>query len=98
MDYNSIINDIENHIENNGVDYRNWYVGIAKDPKDRLFNDHNVPEKNHAWIYRKVDSVDVARSVEKYFIEQHHTDGAPGGGDELSKFVYAYKKASFTNP
>ncbi len=27
-----------------------WYVGIASDPRDRLFNDHNVDEQNGFWM------------------------------------------------
>ena len=66
-------------------------MGIAADAGDRLFNDHSVDEKGDAWIHRSATSSSVARTVENYFIEEKGTKGGPGGGDEISKFVYAYK-------
>lgn len=97
MDYNSIINAIESYIAKNSNDYRIWYVGIAKDPDTRLFNDHNVQRNMDAWTYCPADSDAVARQVEKFFIEQRGTDGGPGGGDESSTSVYAYRKQPHTN-
>ena len=86
-----IIDEIEGHIENRGGAFSSWYVGIAADARDRLFNDHSVEEEADKWIIRKATSSSVARTVEKYFIEEKGTKGGPGGGDENSKFVYAYK-------
>jgi len=34
--------NIKKHMDDRGGPYSEWYVGIAEDPKDRLFNDHNV--------------------------------------------------------
>lgn len=92
-DEKTIKADIENHI---GTGYSNWYVGIAKDPKERLFKDHNVDEKNGSWIYRKAESREVAERIEKYFIEVHGTQGNPGGGSDETTFVYAYKVTDST--
>lgn len=89
--------DIKVYIDKEGSPYRTWYVGITNDPKHRLFNEHGVEEKNSWCIYREASSVEVARRVEDYFITLG-TDGAPGGGDEDSKWVYAYRKTSYTNP
>jgi len=44
----SIKVDIKAYIQNNGGAYSDWYVGIASDPKERLFTDHNVSEKGGA--------------------------------------------------
>jgi len=89
---------IKNHIAKCGGAYNAWYVGIAQDPKARLFNDHSVDQKNDAWIYRTALGEKVARDVEEYFINTLGTDGDTGGGDENTKSVYAYKKNSHTNP
>ena len=86
-----IIEEIEGHIENCGGAFSNWYVGIAADAQDRLFNDHSVDKKGDAWIFRGATNSSVARKIEKYFIDTKGTKGGPGGGDENSKFVYAYK-------
>lgn len=77
-------------------DYSDWYVGIASDPKERLFEDHNVDKETNGWIYRKAESSDIAREIEEYLIDVLGTDGDTGGGDETTDWVYAYKKAPHT--
>ncbi len=93
-----IINDINNHIRKEGGGYRDWYVGISRDARGRLFNNHNVSEDNGWWIYRTADSSSAAREIESYFVNTLGMDGGTGGGDYYSNQVYAYKKTSFTNP
>ena len=93
----SIKTDIKAHIQKCGGSYSDWYIGIASDPKQRLFNDHNVDEKNGAWIYQEAESSSAAREVEEYFVNTLGTDGGSGGGDYSTKHVYAYKKTSSTN-
>ena len=85
-------------MQKRGGEYSAWYVGISKDAKDRLFNDHSVREKKDNWIYRSASSSQTAREVEDYFVNTLGTDGGTGGGDETSDMVYAYKKAKHTNP
>ena len=92
----SIKVDIKAYIQNNGGAYSDWYVGIASDPKERLFTDHNVSEKGGEWIHREAESSSAAREVEEYFINTLGTDGGSGGGDYSTKSVYAYKKTSTT--
>lgn len=77
--------------------YRNsdWYVGIAADPRTRLFSDHNVDEQNGVWIYEQAESADVAREVEQAYLDTGH-DGGSGGGDDDSVYVYAYVKLEGT--
>jgi len=77
--------------------YSDWYVGIASDPEDRLFNGHNVDRRGY-WISEECENSGIAREIEDYFVNTLHTDGAPGGGDRTTKYVYAYKKTSTTNP
>ena len=92
----TIKTEIRNHIKECGGSYSDWYVGIASDPKDRLFNEHNVDRENGAWIHRECESSSIAREIEEYFIGLG-TDGGSGGGDYTTKFVYAYKKTASTN-
>lgn len=77
--------------------YKNsdWYVGVATDPRKRLFNDHNVDEKNGIWIYEQATSDAVARAVEQAYLDAGH-DGGAGGGDQSSVYVYAYVKLKGT--
>ncbi len=37
-----------------------WFVGIAKDPRKKLFVGHNVSERFDAWMYRQAPSYDDA--------------------------------------
>ncbi len=94
---NSIIQDINNYISQHGGGYSAWYVGIASDPKDRLFNEHNVDQHNGAWIYKDAGSETEARRIEKHFLSLG-CDGGTGGGDYSTRYVYAYKKTYSTNP
>ncbi len=90
-----VIKEIKAYIIDNGGRYRDWYVGIASDARDRLFNAHAVKEQGDAWIYRQCESSDNARDVEDYFIALGAA-GGPGGGDYTTTYVYAYKIASHT--
>ena len=91
-----ITKDIIDHIENNGGKPSNWYIGIAADARTRLFSDHNVREKGDAWIFREAANHETARSTEKHLLEKLGTKGGQGGGDEKTKYVYAYKIQAHT--
>lgn len=93
-----IINDIKGHITKGGGGSKAWYVGISRDARDRLFNEHKVREKGDWWIFRTASSSQVAREIEDYFVNILGTDGATGGGDEAADMIYAYKKALHTDP
>lgn len=95
MPNNSITQEIAAHIKKEGGHPSTWYVGIASDVRRRLFVDHQVPEKEHWYIFREAFSAQDARAIEKAFLEWG-CDGGPGGGDQSTTWVYAYKKASFT--
>lgn len=91
------VQDIDNHIRNNGGAYSTWYAGIATYPRARLFTDHGVAEKTDAWIYEDCVTETSARKVEEHFLAKG-CDGDTGGGDSSTKYAYAYKKNSHTKP
>jgi hypothetical protein len=97
MTRQEIIIEIKFHMDRHGGNYSDWYVGIASNPRDRLFNAHNVDEKNGTWIYREAENSSSARDIEDYFVNTLKTDGGTGGGDYSSRYVYAYKKTFYTN-
>jgi len=88
---------IKAYIDKQAKSYRSWYAGIASDARERLFKEHNVLEKSDYWIYRQCSNDQSARNVEDALLKLG-CDGAPGGGDESTTFVYAYLKSSNTNP
>ena len=89
-DQQSVISDIESYVARVDRAYSRWYIGIASDPRQRLFNDHAVDEKSGAWILRGCASSAAARDVENHFVRRG-MKGGPGGGDPSTKSVYAYK-------
>lgn len=88
-----IVQEILNYVGPN-ENYRNWYAGIATDPKARLFSDHNVTEHGWGWIWSAAINVEHARNAEK-ILHAKGFDGDSGGGDNPI-YVYAYKKTSTT--
>ncbi len=89
--------EIKAHIDKSGELYRKWYAGIATDPRKRLFEEHNVSEKEAWWAYRRCSTDKDARLVEEKLLKLG-CDGDTGGGDESTIAVYAYLKTSNTNP
>ena len=89
--------EIVTHICKQTGAYSDWYCGIASDPEDRLFHEHKVPRKDYWWVFRQCHNNNDARAVETKLIELG-CDGAPGGGDESTVYVYAYLKSANTNP
>lgn len=100
MTKQAIIDAIEEHLEKSFKKYyQNFYIGITSDIEIRLFEAHNVPRKNHWYIYQWADSEDIAREVEKYFLALGMDGGTGGGtGDGDVRYVYCYEKGSNTCP
>jgi len=92
---NETVANLDNYIRRNGNVYSSWYVGIAADPRGRLFGDHKVRENGDAWIYEGCESDTAARQVEQRFLAAG-CQGGSGGGDVRSRYVYAYKIATHT--
>lgn len=85
----SIIGEINAHMKQSGLANHNWYVGITSDVNERLFGSHNVPRKNHWYIYRRANSDTEARNIESAY-HKAGCKGSGGGGDHTAVFVYAY--------
>jgi len=94
-DKNTALAAITSYVAKNGGRCSEWYAGIAANPRRRLFNDHAVRESGDAWIYHPCNSSDAARDVEDSLFRLG-MKGGPGGGDDSTGFVYAYKIAHHT--
>ena len=97
QDKQKVYDEIVAHIKLNDGKYSNWYCGITSDWVSRLFDDHQVPRENHPYIARQCYNNDDARAVESALLELG-CDGALGGGDETTVYVYAYLKGTTTKP
>jgi hypothetical protein len=87
--------DIVDYIGKQGGTYSQWYVGVAADGAQRLFNDHHVDRNKDAWIYSPCATSSEARAVEQHFLKLG-MKGGPGGGDSSTKIVYAYRITNST--
>lgn len=94
---NTIIQEIHDHLINgcNGGNYSDYYVGITKDIKERLFGAHKVPTEGHCYIYREALNDTHARAIEKHYLDKG-MQGGGSGGDVESVYVYVYKISSVT--
>ena len=93
-----VYDEIVAHIKEQGSVYSTWYAGIASDWENRLFDQHKVPRKEDYWyIARQCYNDEAARNVEDA-LHKMGCDGALGGGDETSVYVYAYLKGYMTSP
>jgi hypothetical protein len=89
--------EIKAFIDKRNRPYSSWYAGIASDARSRLFQEHNVSEKNDWWILRQCQNDQSARNVEEALLKLG-CDGDTGGGDQSTTSVYAYMKSPNTNP
>ena len=97
QDIHQAVATIDSFMRQVGGTKGDWYVGISAKPRQRLFDDHAVHEQLDAWILQQTLSSDIARAVEKAYLDTGHC-GGPGGGDSLAIFVYAYRKSTRTRP
>lgn len=97
MSQENIVNYIDNCVLNSTYSSRSsWYVGITCDPDQCLFEDHNVDKRSLSeWLCVKALNSDAARVAEQALIDLGY-DGGTGGGDDSSRFVYAFHKTSST--
>lgn len=90
--------EVKNYMDLHGGDYRNWYVGRAINPTQKLF-EHGVNLDLDHCIYLAAASLKDAEGIEQYFVTRLGTDGnVIGYGDENGIYVYAYKKSITTRP
>ena len=90
----SIETEIDGCITKCGKGYREWYVGIAANPDQQLFQGHNVSQSGGGWIYRDAGSESMAKIVEAIF-HKKGCKGGPGGTDR-PHYVYAYRMTRTT--
>jgi hypothetical protein len=88
---NIIIMEILEFIYREGGDPKTWYIGVTNDPRQRLFDEHQVDYQNDAWIYRIASSEGEALQVQAYFLEFGLAEGEEGW-QRGACVVYAYRK------
>ena len=90
----SALADITTHIQKCQSVCSRWYAGIATDPRQRLFTDHNVSEHGGTWIFRNAGSESGAREVEKRLLRKGCKGGCGGGKNPQSVYAYIITNAT----
>ena len=70
------------HVKDWGYEY--WTIGITENPKKRK-TAHRRPEKWERW---KANTAQVAREIEKYFIDKGMKGGKGGGKNPIYDYVF----------
>ena len=83
--------EILQFIYREGGDPKTWHIGVTHDPRQRLFDVHQVDYLNDAWIYRTATSEGEALQVHSYFLEFGLVEGEEGWRSGAC-MVYAYRK------
>ncbi len=90
----SVEKEIDIRIHRSGRSYSEWYVGIATNPRKRLFEGHNVNEHDGAWLYRDACSESMAKAIEAIFLKKGCQGGSSGGDNP--HYIYAYRMTRTT--
>ena len=82
-----------------GGDFLDYYVGIAENPEQALFETHKVDKTKDPWLYRQALSYTAARAIQDYFSSRLMVDGTMViNSNEDTDWVYVYKKSERTSP
>ena len=100
MLYNAkaMVSRIKSHIKKRGGVYNAWFVGLGKDARSCLFKTHGVQKKGDHWVLIHAESPTVAWEVKSHLIKTVGLTGDGAALDQVSDFVYAYKKNAHTRP
>ena len=92
----NIEKEIDNRIHKSGGGYPAWYVGTTTNPRKQLFEGHNVVERAGAWLYRDAGSESTAKTIEAIFLKRGCKGMGKRGGQDSSRYIYAYKMTRTT--
>ncbi len=63
------------YIKEFGGDFKDWYVGVAADPKHIMFQKHSVHREEDIWLYKQALTFTACKTIQQYFLEKLKTDG-----------------------
>ena len=87
------------YIKEFGGEFNEWYVGIAADPKKKMFEEHSVHKEEDIWLYKQALTFAACKTIQDYFLKILEVDGVSvTGGNEDTDCVYLYKKSVRTSP
>ena len=86
MSFDDIISAIRSSMGSSR--YNQWTIGVTDDPETRKNQHESDGEDVSYWTQWEADTENIARRVEKYFLDLRMKGGAGGGGD--ATFVYIF--------
>ncbi|MEP3478592.1 MAG: hypothetical protein ABJZ55_05035 [Fuerstiella sp.] len=63
------IHKINEYVQQHGGKYSDWHMGIAADPRGKLFTDYRVDRTTGSWIFTGCGTLDASCNVVKHFAE-----------------------------
>ena len=96
-EFSEIVLHLRSFINEHACASHQWYVGLASDAEEKLFQHHKVNRQANSWIYRMADSPEAARSVHENFLRLG-CDGEQYPNELNATDVYIYLKSHKTKP
>lgn len=93
-----IVDEVKEYIVGTGSPFSYWYVGVAENARDALFDAHGVSKESDLWIYRTARSSKIAHQIRDQFTSALGAEGSKEAAPGDPKMVYAYRMAAHTDP
>ena len=95
--FDDIVQHLRGFIEEHVCAPHEWYVGLATDAEENLFQYHKVDRQRDSWIYRMAENPEVAWSVQHYLLKLGcHGETRPK--ESAATMIYVYLKSDRNTP
>ncbi len=91
--HEEIVRGIQNHIDKYDSKATDWYIGIAINIRNKLFEAHKVSEENGVWIYRAAENHRVAKEIKKHFVSLGLKNNDEDD-DQSGTVIFVYKSSA----
>lgn len=89
--FENIVKKIDEHLSKSGKRYfSEFYIGTSKNAEKKLFKDHHVDKENSWWIYLTADSTEIAKKVEKHYLDLGMRGTLYSEDEKNPNMVYCY--------
>lgn len=89
-----IIDEIIRYVRNQGGVFSEWYVGVASDPAQKLFESHGVNEYN--WTYLPCGDEGTAQFIQSHLKNNLGFDGRDHEAGIKNPHIYVFRKGFHT--
>lgn len=89
MNFDQIVDEINEVVASSGRPYTSWVIGVTDDPARRKKEHQRDRRDPLQWYQWNAENEDVARGVEMYFIVSKEMQGGFGGSGSAD-YVYIF--------